>query len=862
MADTSAITSIIKLTIIMCGVIIIGYFGYKAVNAAISNVQHNCGNDKTYSSTRSRCEPTCSDTGQIYDVVSNLCDCKPGYVLQSDGSCGNPTSCTGKNLPCPPAGGQCYDPSNATCLGDLICSTDSIIPPRQEVALVQLASGSNSVFTFLSSANTGYTGYSGYSGYTGPSTDLGSSFVSGDQVTVWPNLKYNKTDYTTPDGKIPTSYYLINKDGQNVSLSTSSSGTIALSLDPGDTIYSFTLTGSQPTCCPSGYTWSSTYSECQNICPGGDICKGATANGCCPSDSPKCDVNQSCCTADKLSTSGTCCKKEKCGGECCDDDTLCCGTKTGGCGTGSPDPGLGAICGGKCSTATGDIVCATPDEICASHKNNDSTFSGACVNAKISNNWDATPIYYPPQVNGKNTCLNPADNKIHYCAATQVIAKDMTYTVTYNYTDPNTKDQVTDIDCAAHADNDNVYSTRWDKTAGKNGQCVAHCHCGPNTNNGSASDHLPLCSQLSDDNDIACPLQPGEIGQCCQRSATSGIIINAPGGIRASDAPDCKLCSGHGTYTFDSVGKCTCDATNNPGWAKSPYTGPYCDIVNAHCTDWMGTGAVNKGGSCPHLVPTASGQSSTDPGGTNDGNYDMWWVGPKNTVTPAFACVPGAMPDATKCPAEESHAFRMVNPHHGEWTVPYNWQTSVIPTPGTLPLLSPPGDPITCQADLANIICIQGQAQDGSEDNPKQCSIGWDPGDPYKNFPATFTTRCSAPVADVGSQMCDYNGVKGCQAPGNFVFTQASYFDSNAYNDSSVNWWTDIVAPNWASISGKFTGAGTGMVPGLPNSNPITIGPDSATNGIGACPCSAQGSWLSSTNDVKGYGVSCPPPPQ
>lgn len=809
-----------KLVLVVTGLVIIIYGAYKAIELVVQNVKHDCKDGSSYNDKRDRCEPKCDGEGQQYDVAQNACDCVDGYTKQADGTCVAGGNCKDGWDRCPSDGGVCYDPSNAECINGSVCCSACVIPLRTASVQTTLTDTPPHVFSYQKGQN--------------------ATLHNGDEVTIDPKPKYNGKDDTT------ARYYVVNSNDRGVSVAASmESGATVLDFDASTSVYTLKLVGTKPTCCPKGQIYNALQKKCLEKCGGGvDVCPQQTS-GCCSTDAPKCDPNGECCTEEDMAADGTCCKDGvPCNGICCRGQqgaAACCGSASGGCGTGSKEAGKGAICGAECVINGQKMVCPA-NATCATYIDKDGTEKGACIDSTVYNNWDdQNPTYSPAEINGKPTCMD-SEGKVHYCTATADGAAGMTYKTTYNFKSAEHKDKVTDIDCAAKAGTVDVYKSVWDPNAGENGQCTAYSHCAYKDEGGNWEPHIPLCLTDPKATDTVCPLHSDDIGKCCQREATknssgdtvySGIVVMAPdgkaAGVRPSDAPDCAMCSGHGSY---ASGTCTCTTTNTPGWKNSPYTGDFCEKVDAHCTDWMGADGSHSGGMCPHMSATPASWGGGMPDFSGLDHISM-----PGTVSPTFVGVPGVA-NPSGCPADGAHLRQYTGGDNMIYDINYNWRTSVEST-----------DPIKCQADRANVICVQGDIPE--HDNPPNCSVGWNPSDPYANFGSGFTTRCSAPNTSAGCNSCAYNGVAGCQAPGNFVFDELNSIYKEDGNSGGQQNTVYATAPNYGEIGGKFCSIGASATPPYHQS-----GATVDTSNAAACPCSAQSTF--SGGDGGEYSVVCP----
>jgi hypothetical protein len=583
--DADKWIAVLKLVVTIGIVTVIGILAYKVITKVMSVVQHDCGDNSTWNDDRSRCESDCKGEGQKYDVNINGCGCDEDYILSPDGlSCTAAVCNIPPNARCPSDSktGQCYNPNTSKCMtNNSVCPDEQYIKARTVQAAGKLNSNGINFQT--------------------PSP---LQFENLSKVTINPPLKIQAKeepantvyyiDISSTSATGPSLYTL---------LSEAKSGASPITFDASSDTYTVFGTISDG-CCPPGQHYDpkiTTGVPCSSICPkGADICPHAPG-GCCTLDNPVCGKNK-CCAKDGLDTNNYCCDTPLCNGECCQTHE-CCGSTKDGCNTDGSASG-NDMCLTSCKNANGASTVCPRDHICQ-EVYSDGKISGGCASSALDACWLAQPVHLPHQINLRNdgtkvgNICSDSEGVNHYCVADNESAGDLSYSITYTFdtTNPDCEkiiDTVTDADCAAKAGNVDVTNTTWDPVTKT---CVATAKCKDLV---TGESELPICvTPTTGTIDTICPLnqQTDDVGMCCKLENNVGTIVYAKGGVRPSDSPMCEVCSGHGDWS-STTSKCTCTNTSQ-NWLTTPYSGDYCDLVDAKCTNWQGVAGSAPQGSCP-----------------------------------------------------------------------------------------------------------------------------------------------------------------------------------------------------------------------------------------------------------------------
>lgn len=687
------------------------YYVIKDITKSVN--KGDCTAPNKWNDASDRCEPQCDGTASNYDSTSNICVCNTGYTLNSDQVHCDPIpgqACPGNPdvmLRCPTTStdpSSCYDKDQAECINNVICANGSII---QKHTIISKATIGTDNFTFVTSDTT-------------------PLLVSGDTVTVSPALNINKVP-TTDDTAFTLKMISGTSNSQwNLYSPTAPSTAQYITFDaPEDprTQYTFSKVISA-SCCPAGKRYVSTANPpaCVATCPSGVDTKGSSTD-CCSTDEPHWGANGICCSQEHVWLGGNikyCCEDDLCGTSCC--GLLTCDTASkkcvNNCGGVNCDIAGGHPCVHWTDTTTGAAMqgCST---VATNFWEPGDTYDPL---VQQSHTGDLSyPIYYSDHIGTQVFCATSPEERSQ-------IWRTHTYTA-----DPNQRSSVTAADCAYKVGEENVISVSWNQDTGV---CTGIM---------SADANFPICTASANSN---CPVIPtdAEPGLCCKYDTSSGAPVGTlipSGGVRGIDTPGCVPCSGRGTYDSASQ-KCVC--TIPTGWAKSPYTGDFCQFIDAKCTDWKGPGSESPSGMCPKTA-TVDNLAGLTPS-------------PDSSAKTAFVTIASTPAD---CPPN-GQQYAAAPGNLGNLYVDnlytdnneYDWH------------FSPVANAIHCQADVANIICKQDQTGDPTKDNPPNCSAAWtaDIGTISGNI-----TNCQAPQANPACQNItgDYNGVKGCQGVSSFI---------------------------------------------------------------------------------------------
>ena len=539
------IAAVIKLVMIVLVVIVISVAAYYSIKAAISAATDASCDAATSHLVGGKCILKCDQPGQYYDPETKQCVCTAGYT-NDGGTC--IIDCSSSHMET--CGSSCYNPASQSCVNSSPCPFNRI-KSTEAVAVVGTLDPPTSSF-FITS--------------TGPDRP-----AEGEMVTVSPALLDGHgtvigAGASGPSGGLsgPSSYLYYRPDGSTqFNLSLTENGPIQSFLASARQSYTV-LThpdSASNTCCDVGTFYDPTKKQCMAACASGTFCAGA----CCSGDKPLCGANGICCAV--VTQDGSCCDEGQvsCGGKCC----------SGKCDTD------GQTCLTKCE-GDNSIFCANG---CVQYKDSKGTEVFGCLGA-CESNWDDVPTYTPARHNGFPVCSPKGSTDLFYCGT---VGATSGYEYTTIYTNQGKPSACTAADCGKKGGQLGALSTTWDPgtspdTAGS-GTCTIVSAC---------NNYLPACSE-------SCPVASGDVGACCDTSTPGAGKLVISAGVRPSDKPACAICSGRGT--LNDAGTCVCSIPQN--WKNSPYSGEFCENVNAHCTDWAGTTGSSTGGMCPGVTTIA-----------------------------------------------------------------------------------------------------------------------------------------------------------------------------------------------------------------------------------------------------------------